>query len=140
MAAQLAYNGSLFPLGLYPRDHALGLRAVKRLREGFAFVGLTEEWDLSICLFHTMFGGPCHSSEFHNARKSHHLKNADGSYDTSVLQGYQDEIDGLVYAEGLRMPCGRMMQDVYRTGVNMNLNVDRVPLRCLSAQCSVRFG
>ena len=50
-----------------------------------------------------MFGGPCHSSEFHNARKSHHLKNADGSYDTSVLQGYQDEIDGLVYAEAVRL-------------------------------------
>ena len=34
----------------------------------FAFVGLTEEWDLSVCLFHRMFGGECHVREFLDVR------------------------------------------------------------------------
>jgi hypothetical protein len=33
-------------------------KAISRLA-GFAFVGLTELYDLSICLFHAMHGGPC---------------------------------------------------------------------------------
>ena len=32
--------------------------AIERL-DGFAFVGLEEEWSLSICLFHLMLGGEC---------------------------------------------------------------------------------
>lgn len=34
----------------------------------FGFVGLTEEWDLSVCLWHAMFGGRCTSSEFADLR------------------------------------------------------------------------
>ncbi|CAK9071057.1 unnamed protein product [Durusdinium trenchii] len=109
MAAQIASPHDIIPfVHQPPRDLALGHQAVQRLREGFAFVGLTEEWDLSICLFHAMFGGPCHSSEFHNARPGQHAKDADGLYDTSILQGYQDEIDGLVYAEDLA-PLGAQL-------------------------------
>ena len=44
--------------------------ALKRLRHGFKFVGLTEEWPLSICLLHSLFGGRCHGVEFENARPS----------------------------------------------------------------------
>jgi len=32
------------------------------------FIGLTHEWDLSMCLFHAMFGGPCLAAEFSNLR------------------------------------------------------------------------
>ena len=39
-----------------PADRAL---ALKRLEEGFAFVGLTDAWPLSVCLFHAMHGGSC---------------------------------------------------------------------------------
>ena len=38
--------------------------AAKRVHEGFAFVGIAEEWDLSVCLFHEMFGGDCHAWDF----------------------------------------------------------------------------
>ena len=31
--------------------------AVRRLEQGFAIVGLTDHWDLSICLWHAMFFG-----------------------------------------------------------------------------------
>lgn len=39
--------------------------ALQRLK-GFKFVGLTEQWALSVCLFHTMFGGQCLPREFFN--------------------------------------------------------------------------
>lgn len=41
--------------------------AIQRL-DGFAFVGITEHFDESICLFHKMFGSKCHSIEFMNQR------------------------------------------------------------------------
>jgi hypothetical protein len=50
--------------------------AIERL-EGFAFVGLTEEFDLSICLFHRMFGGECLDVEFVNMRKGAYNKRRD---------------------------------------------------------------
>lgn len=42
--------------------------AKTRLEEGFAFVGLTEEYPLSICLFSRMFGTPCLKELFNNSR------------------------------------------------------------------------
>jgi hypothetical protein len=47
--------------------------AIERL-EGFAFVGLTDEFDLSICLFHLMFGGECFDIEFFNMREGAYKK------------------------------------------------------------------
>eukprot|EP00928_Gymnodinium_smaydae_P057458 TRINITY_DN4069_c0_g1_i3.p1 TRINITY_DN4069_c0_g1~~TRINITY_DN4069_c0_g1_i3.p1 ORF type:complete len:723 (+),score=158.17 TRINITY_DN4069_c0_g1_i3:44-2170(+) len=41
--------------------------ALERLN-GFKFVGLTEEYSLSVCLFHAMFGGECLPVEFDNMR------------------------------------------------------------------------
>lgn len=42
-------------------------RALSRLSR-FAFVGLTEQFNLSVCLLHLMFGGACRQSEFVNIR------------------------------------------------------------------------
>ena len=42
--------------------------ALERLRDGFAFAGLTHAWAASICLFHAMFGGKCLGVEFENTR------------------------------------------------------------------------
>merc|ERR1712228_354159 len=42
--------------------------AMGNLYSRFIFVGLTDQWDLSVCLFHTMFGGRCHGREFVNTR------------------------------------------------------------------------
>ncbi|CAJ1384368.1 unnamed protein product [Effrenium voratum] len=67
--------------------------AARRLREGFVFVGLVEEWDLSICLFHKMLGGDCLFSEFENTRQN------PNEYNTSELQGFNDTLDGIVYQE-----------------------------------------
>ncbi|CAE7204906.1 hypothetical protein AK812_SmicGene40999 [Symbiodinium microadriaticum] len=75
--------------------------AARRVREGFAFVGISEEWDLSICLFHKMFGGVCEASNFVDTRPSSDGKSADSDYDTSVLMGWHDDLDELVYEAAL---------------------------------------
>jgi hypothetical protein len=70
------------------------------LENDFAFVGLTGEWDLSVCLFHKMYGGKCHSREFVNVRPgSHHSK----QYDTQILGGFTDEMDGKLYERASKL-------------------------------------
>jgi hypothetical protein len=44
--------------------------AEDRLINDFAFVGLTERWDESICLFHQMLGGIAREVEFENVRQA----------------------------------------------------------------------
>eukprot|EP00927_Polykrikos_kofoidii_P015421 TRINITY_DN1684_c0_g1_i1.p1 TRINITY_DN1684_c0_g1~~TRINITY_DN1684_c0_g1_i1.p1 ORF type:complete len:346 (+),score=33.68 TRINITY_DN1684_c0_g1_i1:81-1118(+) len=41
--------------------------ALQRL-DGFGFVGIVEEYELAVCLFHAMFGSPCLPVEFLNMR------------------------------------------------------------------------
>ena len=52
-------------------------KAIERLA-GFKYVGMTDEYPLSVCLFHAMFGGECRPSEFGNMRQTSKLKHADG--------------------------------------------------------------
>lgn len=40
--------------------------ALHRL-DGFAFIGLTDAWALSVCLFRVMHGGPCTRADFSNS-------------------------------------------------------------------------
>ena len=69
--------------------------ALQRL-EQFAFVGLTSDWDNSVCVFHYLFGGEPFESEFLNVRpgggdkkfkldKSEYQSEARPSYDTTEL-------------------------------------------------------
>lgn len=83
--------------------------AIKHLDEGFAFVGITEEYDLSICLFHAMFGGRCRQGEFVNIRPStsryrkqchrecHTLMEPAAQHNTSALAGWTDRLDRPLY-------------------------------------------
>lgn len=73
--------------------------AKNRLR-GFAFVGILEEWELSMCLFHAMFGGRCVAEEFVDARPG---QRSSKNWDTSVLEGVTDPYDGGVYTVGNTM-------------------------------------
>jgi hypothetical protein len=75
--------------------------AIKALQEGFAFVGITEEWTLSVCLFHAMFGGPCLNSDLQNTRPGSEANSSD--YDTSELYGWVDVWDRPVYAEAVSL-------------------------------------
>lgn len=71
--------------------------AKKRLKQGFVFVGLTDQWQLSICMFHNMFGGPCKSSDFTDTRPTSTSNQT--QYDIAVLNGFTDIHDGALYAE-----------------------------------------
>ncbi|CAK0859196.1 unnamed protein product [Prorocentrum cordatum] len=79
-------------------------KAIKALDEGFAFVGILEEIELSVCLFHAMFGGACRAAEFVNIRPSYdrfrrgpQRMQATADHNVSVLSGWTDEIDRPLY-------------------------------------------
>jgi len=75
--------------------------AVRRLREGFAFVGLTERFALTVCLLHRMFGGECQPQEL---RRFHQGRRRSGErYDTTALGGFRDLHGGAVYREAVRI-------------------------------------
>lgn len=82
--------------------------AVRVINEDFAFVGITEQWDLSICLMHEMFGGECTADQFeaHNPGidpETGEVQATGSVYDVSVLEGRVDTQDRILYAEALRI-------------------------------------
>lgn len=88
--------------------------AKRRLEEGFAFVGITDNWELSVCLFHAMFGGKCHSREFDNSRRGKNHKLIGGTYmsryDTiDLLPGFVDKYDRALYTHA-RMLFGKALK------------------------------
>jgi hypothetical protein len=62
--------------------------AIRRMKD-MRFVGLTEQFDFSICLFHAMYGGICRDHEFVNTRPN--------PYEHSALDGLKDEFDTPLY-------------------------------------------
>ncbi|CAE7376272.1 unnamed protein product, partial [Symbiodinium pilosum] len=67
--------------------------ALQMLKE-MAFVGLTERWDESVCLFHRMFGGAVNLAQlvdFHAGGYHQHL------YDEKALGGFEDKVDEKIY-------------------------------------------
>jgi hypothetical protein len=103
-------------------DYNLKL-ALQRLST-FGFVGLTEEWDLSVCLFHQKFGGVPFGAEFLKNREGVSSSRRDvesaqyatarpGQYDTDTLAeiivseknrtGLVDWVDEAIYRKGFIM-------------------------------------
>lgn len=60
--------------------------AIQMLNTSFQFVGLTEHWALSICLWHVKFGSKCTASEFVNVRPR--------GYADSMRTSLQHSVDG----------------------------------------------
>mmetsp|Transcript_61271 Transcript_61271/g.146032 ORF Transcript_61271/g.146032 Transcript_61271/m.146032 type:complete len:312 (+) Transcript_61271:47-982(+) len=104
MAYQLIGKGLGGVLGRFwrpPTTHHEAIEAARRVREGFAFVGITEMWDLSMCLFHKMFGGACQPSDFDDIRPTTPGKTAKAEYNVSELLGWEDDADAVVYEAAL---------------------------------------
>lgn len=72
--------------------------ALKAL-DSMAFVGLTERWEESVCLFHRMFGGRINSAEF---LKVHEGSRHHGAYGEEELEGFRDEVDEKIYEAAKR--------------------------------------
>lgn len=89
--------------------------AIQRLRSGFVFVGITEQWDMSICLFHAKYGGQCQAYEMVNTRPGRYLSTDHPSYyDTEELGGFTDVFDRQLYMEAVAM----FEEDVERYGIS----------------------
>lgn len=85
--------------------------ALDRLLKGFAWVGITDDWDMSICAFHAKFGGSCLASDFANVNPGQNTTVS--LYDTSVLEGWTDKSDNVVFAAAQ----GMLRTDMERYGV-----------------------
>jgi hypothetical protein len=84
------------------------VKAIHRLITGFAFVGLTELYDLSVCLFHAMFGGRCLPVEFTNTRPARDQALLPGSF--TAWGGMVDGYDWRLYSEATRIFFERLQQ------------------------------
>jgi len=111
-------------------------KAIKHLDEGFAFVGILEEIELCVCLFHAIFGGVCRSAEFVNIRPAYDRirfdrpkMGATADHDISVLKGWFDRIDRPLYDHAVRVVHSNM--DKY--GVNRDSCISRVCPCCPEA-------
>lgn len=82
-------------------------KAVDRL-SGFAFVGLTDLYDLSVCLFHAMHGGRCLPVEFTNTRPARDQALLPGSF--TAWGGMVDGYDWRLYSEATRIFFERLQQ------------------------------
>merc|ERR1719424_151564 len=75
LPAEIDWNERCIGRGIYNQSaEELVPLALKRLQTGFAFVGLTEEFDLSVCLLHRMLGGECVEVEFNDLRAADSTK------------------------------------------------------------------
>lgn len=77
--------------------------AVSRL-QGFAFIGLTEEWNLSVCLFHAVFGGDIYQEEVAVTRPGQGpIREAASQEFLASLKDWEDRADEEVYAAAAKL-------------------------------------
>jgi len=130
-------------------DRGLGRveQAVANLAK-MRFVGLTEDWDESVCLFHRMFGGRVNPAEFKDFHP-HPGKSED--YDEAELGGFVDEADELVYAaaarrfaalkaeyvEGDRSACGDDLESSLTSVQGGNSSAQELSCGARGAQCGL---
>ena len=113
------------PADLAPSDISA---AANRVRKGFAFIGIVEEWDLSVCLFHRLLGKMPLSVENTAVR----VQTRAHSRGTDAVSG-RDVADETIYHVGRAWfwVAARSVLDAMRRGEStLNLTVvRRQPLR-----------
>lgn len=72
--------------------------AKTRLKTGFSFIGITERWNLSICLFNKMFKQTCRPFQFKNVNPS--KGDSRSTYDDLLLKGFHDPYDTELFKIG----------------------------------------
>jgi len=71
--------------------------------QSFAFIGITEEWDLSMCLFNAKFGTPCNEKQFVYDSGHQNGSNMTTWYELGVLDGFVDKYDNVLYDRALEI-------------------------------------
>merc|ERR1712203_787654 len=95
-----------------------------------------EEWSLTVCLYHAMFGGKCHRREFWNIRPAYHRilakqekKVSWAPYSIKELHGWTDPIDGPLYKYGKE----KFRSNLDKYGVNRETCKKRICSCCPEA-------
>jgi len=97
-----------------------------RLVSNMRFVGLTEQWDFSICLFHKVMNGTCSDHDFVNMRPGSKRSDKDSTkaslggstdpYDTPLYEAAQRRFWDLMAENGLnREECARICSGATKT-------------------------
>ena len=130
-------NGTDCQFFVGPRAQRFGCRsrrtrpnvhlALSRLEEGFAFVGLTEEYALSVCLFHAKFGGDCLDVELANVNPSRKDAFRSRPNTSAGLRAYFGEhvdlYDTALYSAAVR----RFQKDVWAHNLTRERCLDMCP-------------
>mmetsp|Transcript_26841 Transcript_26841/g.56896 ORF Transcript_26841/g.56896 Transcript_26841/m.56896 type:complete len:304 (+) Transcript_26841:83-994(+) len=61
-----------------------------RVQTGFSFIGMTDEWNLSLCLFNTMFNQKCQDFQFSNMRPTSNSSESETESDAKLLKDFRD--------------------------------------------------
>jgi hypothetical protein len=92
-------------------------KAEARLRNDFSFIGITEQWSMSMCLFNKMFSQKCRALQFgsaHGGELTH--------YDTEILNGWHDPFDTVLYEIALeKFNTNLKKYNVTKTSCNLCL-------------------
>lgn len=86
--------------------------AKHRVQTGYAFIGMTDDWSLSICLFNAMFNNKCTDVQFESFEGHQGKYN---SSDVSQLNGFVDVYD----AEVWKVARSIFLEDLQRYDVSM---------------------
>eukprot|EP00039_Didymoeca_costata_P003417 m.67520 g.67520 ORF g.67520 m.67520 type:complete len:351 (+) comp11897_c0_seq1:122-1174(+) len=81
--------------------------AKKHLSTALAFVGLTDYFNESVCLFHAMFGGNPRESSFSHARPTSQFSSG---YESSEAPFVDDPFDEALYMEARKIFVSRLKQ------------------------------
>lgn len=82
--------------------------AKRRLTEAFVFVGLQEQWTLTVQAFHASFGGRLYAEELFHTRKSPRSKAVKDNAEAVIGQYINDTADGELYAHGRSLFLARV--------------------------------
>jgi len=103
----LARTGSYETCGEKPSPSESEVGTAIRMLNGIPFVGITEEWDLSVCLFRKLFGGQCYGSDFFNTRPE-----IIQEFNATIadLRGWTDSHDRRLYEAGKKLFHARLRE------------------------------
>lgn len=92
--------------------NAAGLiEAKRRLVASLGFVGLTEHYDLSVCLLHAMWGGTPQETSFQNVRPTSKFATGYNSTDAARHLRFEDDpLDAELYFEARRIFVTRLRE------------------------------